>query len=138
MLLAKSNLRSLKIATAPYVILIEDVQETTDVWRKIFSEHKIDYKYFGSYKEFKNFMESTNHNPFSSKKFTLITDLIFEEEDQTGLDAIQLVKDKDKFLLNAFLCTTLSSNEEIIKIARDQGVQIFGKKDLDKIQISII
>jgi len=136
--LPKSNLNSLEIVTAKNIVLLEDASETAQVWKKIFEDHHVNFLYFESYEKFKIHMEKFKFNPFNNAKYTLITDLIFNGEDETGFEAVQLIKNNEaKHLHNTFICTTLSSNKEIIRVAQDLGVQIFGKKDLDKIRIVV-
>lgn len=136
LILAKSNSADLKIKTSSNVILIEDVLETAELWKKILNESNVKVIAFNSYRDFLSCMEQQNFNPFENQKYTLITDLIFDGEEETGFEAIQLCQSQSsKFLFNAYLCTSLSSNPEIQSIAKDFGVKIFGKKDLDKIKV---
>ncbi len=138
-ILLKSNLRTLEINTAKNIILIEDVFETRSLWEKIFKDNQLNFISFESFKNFKYEMDKGSFNLFNEQPYTIITDMIFENEDETGFDVIQMTTDKGaKYLFNAFLCTTLSSNEDILKIAKDLNAQVFGKKDLDKIQIKSI
>lgn len=134
--MAKTNLRSLEIQASKNIVIIEDSEEVRNTWIKILEKQNRTYRCFNSFKNFKDEMENKSFNLFQNQKYTLISDLIFDNEDETGFDAIQLAKDRSPRLLsNAFLCTTLSTNQEIGRIASDLRIQIFGKSDLNKIQL---
>ncbi len=138
LVLAKSNLETLEIDCSKNVIIVEDVPETMDVWKKILGEMGIKMVGFKSYHDFKTSMEKDNFNPFNNQKFTLITDLILENEDETGFEVLQICQAHgSRYLYNSYLCTSLSSNEEILGIAKDLGTTVFGKKDLDRLKIRI-
>lgn len=136
LILAKSNLTGIEIHTEKNVILVEDNWETKLVWEKLFSDNSLNYLCFTSYKEFFENMTKIFFNPFENQEYTLITDLIFDSEDETGFEVIQISKKLSGSLLtNCYLCTSLSSNSDIAKIANELDIKIFGKKDLDKMKL---
>jgi signal transduction histidine kinase len=139
LILKKSQTPLLKIKTAPCIVIVEDVTETLTIWKTILQQHKIEFLAFQSFKEYREALESKAGKLFGTKQYTLITDLIFDTEIETGLEVIQFAQEHYKeFLFNWYLCTSLSSNQDILKVCADLNIAVFGKKDLDKIQIQVL
>jgi signal transduction histidine kinase len=139
LILPKTNLKTIEIDIAENVILVEDNEETRSIWKNIFSDNKVNFNCYNSFKEFQTDMVKKSFRPFSDKKFTVITDLIFDNEDETGFDVIQITTQfAGELVSNSFLCSTLSSNPEIAHVAADLGIKIFSKKNLGNIKIRVI
>lgn len=90
---------------------------------------------------FRSPVECINHlkdNRSKLKDTTLVTDLVFEDFDETGFDIIQTYQEFSASQTEAakpILCTTLGDSAAIRELSQQYNVRVISKADLDKIKI---
>ncbi len=119
-----------------HLVLIEDVKESRDIWSELLTTAFIKFEIYNNPNEFYRHYQDRKGDLFSGKVFTLVTDLVFDGFDDTGFDVVDFIKkNKSNYLRETILCTSLSSNPEIARIAKDLGVRLIGKSELNNLTL---
>lgn len=128
-----------EIAATKNILLIEDVPETQLLWRTVLTKNGFNFLICQSYRQFEEQFVQCQGNFFNGQRFTLITDLIFDGEEQGGFDVIHRLRDANiKALARVYICTSLATNSEILKAAKSYHSEVFGKKDIFRLKFNLI
>lgn len=123
-------LEAVKFVVSPLVVIVES-SEFSRVMSSVFQKSGAEVVTFSDIQSAKRFLTTKN----ADKKVTLICDLLFPNQEETGFDLIDACETKQ--LYKAVLCTSLTDNLEIQEMANKRGALLVRRSFLEQIQVSV-
>jgi signal transduction histidine kinase len=105
-------------------VVVEDNPKVRERWVHKLQAAGIEVRSFAKPEEFLS-LEWTG-------AYTLITDLMFENSEQTGFNVLEAVQDKD---IQKILCSSLSGNLDIQRMAHTLADEVLTKARFEEIQV---